>query len=78
MRQRYTGQVNALAKETAMQAECWDKSWMPSRYVTAEPSRAPRRSFHCAMGLTEAQIDQPFVGVATCWDGGGNAFCADI
>src|SRR5271167_1725793 len=46
----------------------WDKSRMPSRHVTAGPSRAPHRSYYYAMGLTEDQINQPFVGVATCWN----------
>ena len=46
----------------------WDKSSMPSRHVTVGPSRAPHRSYYYAMGLTEAEIDQPFVGVATCWN----------
>jgi dihydroxy-acid dehydratase len=46
----------------------WDKSKMPSRHVTVGPSRAPHRSYYYAMGLTEEEIDQPFVGVATCWN----------
>ncbi|WP_158927333.1 dihydroxy-acid dehydratase [Acidisphaera sp. S103] len=46
----------------------WDKSRMPSRHVTVGPSRAPHRSYYYAMGLTEDEIDQPFVGVATCWN----------
>ena len=46
----------------------WDKSKMPSRHVTVGPDRAPHRSYYYAMGLTEAEIDQPFVGVATCWN----------
>src|ERR1700681_1700875 len=46
----------------------WDKSRLPSRHVTVGPSRAPHRSYYYAMGLTEAEIDQPFVGVATCWN----------
>jgi dihydroxy-acid dehydratase len=46
----------------------WDKSRMPSRHVTVGPSRAPHRSYYYAMGLTEEEIDQPFVGVATCWN----------
>jgi dihydroxy-acid dehydratase len=55
-------------KETAMPAKRWDKSKMPSRHVTVGPSRAPHRSYYYAMGLTEDEIDQPFVGVATCWN----------
>ena len=46
----------------------WDKSRMPSRHVTVGPGRAPHRSYYYAMGLTEDEIDQPFVGVATCWN----------
>ncbi|MGA3399937.1 MAG: dihydroxy-acid dehydratase [Acetobacteraceae bacterium] len=46
----------------------WDKSKLPSRHVTVGPDRAPHRSYYYAMGLTEAEIDQPFVGVATCWN----------
>ncbi len=51
-----------------MSTESWDKSRMPSRHVTVGPGRAPHRSYYYAMGLTEAEIDQPFVGVATCWN----------
>ncbi len=46
----------------------WDKSRLPSRHVTEGPDRAPHRSYYYAMGLTEEQIAQPFVGVATCWN----------
>ena len=46
----------------------WDKSRLPSRHVTVGPDRAPHRSYYYAMGLTEDQIDAPFVGVATCWN----------
>ncbi len=46
----------------------WDKSRMPSRHVTVGPGRAPHRSYYYAMGLTQDEIDQPFVGVATCWN----------
>ena len=45
-----------------------DKTHLPSRHVTEGPSRAPHRSYFYAMDLTEEQIDQPFVGVATCWN----------
>ena len=30
--------------------------------------RAPHRSYYYAMGMTEAEIAQPFVGVATTWN----------
>jgi dihydroxy-acid dehydratase len=46
----------------------WDKSRMPSRHVTVGPGRAPHRSYYYAMGLTQDEINQPFVGVATCWN----------
>jgi dihydroxy-acid dehydratase len=45
-----------------------DKSKLPSRYVTEGPARAPHRSYFYAMGLSEDEINQPFVGVATCWN----------
>jgi dihydroxy-acid dehydratase len=44
------------------------KAKLPSRHATEGPDRAPHRSFYYAMGLTTAQIHQPFVGVATCWN----------
>ncbi|MFY9287744.1 MAG: dihydroxy-acid dehydratase [Alphaproteobacteria bacterium] len=46
----------------------WNKSKLPSRHVTEGPARAPHRSYYYAMGLTEEQIAQPFIGVATCWN----------
>ncbi|MCH2166790.1 MAG: dihydroxy-acid dehydratase [Oceanicola sp.] len=46
----------------------YDKSNLPSRHVTVGPARAPHRSYYYAMGLTEEEIAQPFVGVATCWN----------
>ena len=45
-----------------------DKSNLPSRHVTEGPARAPHRSYFYAMDLTEEQINQPFIGVATCWN----------
>jgi len=45
-----------------------DKSNLPSRHVTVGPARAPHRSYYYAMGLTEEEIYQPLVGVATCWN----------
>ncbi len=45
-----------------------DKSRLPSRHVTEGPARAPHRSYYYAMGLSEDEISQPFVGVATCWN----------
>src|SRR5437868_1335850 len=49
-------------------ANNWDKSKLPSRHVSVGPERAPHRSYYYAMGLTEEEIAQPFVGVATCWN----------
>src|ERR1700733_12951255 len=46
----------------------WDKSKLPSRHTTVGPDRAPHRSYYYAMGLSEEEIAQPFVGVATCWN----------
>jgi dihydroxy-acid dehydratase len=46
----------------------FDKSKLPSRHVTVGPERAPHRSYYYAMGLSAAEIDRPFVGVATCWN----------
>ncbi|MBT5294502.1 MAG: dihydroxy-acid dehydratase [Octadecabacter sp.] len=45
-----------------------DKTNLPSRHVTVGPSRAPHRSYYYAMGMTEDEIYQPLVGVATCWN----------
>jgi dihydroxy-acid dehydratase len=46
----------------------FDKSKLPSRHVTEGPDRAGQRAFFYAMGLSDAEIRQPFVGVATCWN----------
>ncbi|MBY8976883.1 dihydroxy-acid dehydratase [Rhodobacteraceae bacterium NNCM2] len=51
-----------------MDAKTFDKSKLPSRYVTEGPARAPHRSYYYAMGLTEEEIHRPFIGVATCWN----------
>ena len=45
-----------------------DKSKLPSRHATEGPERAPHRAFYYAMGLTDKEIHQPFVGVATTWN----------
>ncbi len=50
------------------QGKRFDKSRLPSRHVTEGPERAPHRSYLYAMGLTEEEIHQPLVGVATCWN----------
>jgi dihydroxy-acid dehydratase len=46
----------------------FDKSKLPSRHVTEGPARAPHRSYFYAMGISEEEIHQPWVGVATCWN----------
>ncbi len=45
-----------------------DKSKLPSRYTTVGPERAPHRAFLYAMGVTEEEVYQPLVGVATTWN----------
>ncbi len=51
-----------------MDARTFDKTRLPSRHVTEGPARAPHRSYLYAMGLTEEQIHQPLIGVASCWN----------
>ncbi|MAM93683.1 dihydroxy-acid dehydratase [Parvibaculum sp.] len=51
-----------------MDKKTFDKSKLPSRHVSVGPERAPHRSYYYAMGLSEEEIAQPFVGVATCWN----------
>ncbi len=51
-----------------MDAKVFNKDKLPSRHVTEGPNRAPHRSYLYAMGLTDEQIHQPLVGVATCWN----------
>ena len=51
-----------------MDAKTFDKNKLPSRHVTQGPQRAPHRAFLYAMGLSKEEIDQPLVGVATCWN----------
>lgn len=46
----------------------FDKARLPSRHVTEGPARAPHRSYFYAMGISEEEIHQPWVGVATCWN----------
>ncbi len=46
----------------------FDKSKLPSRHSTVGPDRAPHRSYYYAMGLSQADIAQPFVGVVTTWN----------
>src|SRR5262245_14628813 len=51
-----------------MDAKTIIKTQLPSRHVTEGAERAPHRSYYYAMGLSQAQIHQPFVGVASCWN----------
>ncbi len=46
----------------------YGKSRLPSRHVTEGPERAPHRSYLYAMGVTEAGIHAPLIGVATTWN----------
>ena len=45
-----------------------NKSNLPSRHVSIGPESAPHRSYYYAMGMTEKEIKQPFIGVASCWN----------
>src|SRR5580765_3693868 len=54
--------------DAVMDAKTNFKARLPSRHVTEGPERAPHRSYLYAMGLTSAQIHQPLVGVASCWN----------
>ncbi len=51
-----------------MDAKPISKAKLPSRHVTVGPARAPHRSYLYAMGLSEQEIAQPLVGVASCWN----------
>src|SRR5689334_24303225 len=51
-----------------MDAKSNIKHRLPSRHVTVGPARAPHRSYLYAMGLSAAEINQPLVGVASCWN----------
>jgi dihydroxy-acid dehydratase len=46
----------------------YDKSKLPSRHVSVGDTSAPHRAFYYAMGLDEADIARPFVGVVTTWN----------
>jgi len=46
----------------------FDKSKLPSRYVSIGVKSAPHRSMYHAMGLKNEDIEKPFVGVATTWN----------
>ena len=64
-----TGTAKRPAKKRATKAKSrFNKNKLPSRHTTVGPERAPHRSYLYAMGLTEKEINQPIVGVATCWN----------
>jgi len=44
------------------------KKNLPSRHVTVGAEKAPARAMMRAMGLTTKDLNQPLVGVATCWN----------
>jgi len=46
----------------------YGKSVLPSRHTTEGASKAPHRSYLYSMGITEAGINAPLVGVATTWN----------
>ena len=46
----------------------WDKSRLPSRHVSVGAKSAPHRAFYYAMGMSDEEVGQPFVGVATTWN----------
>ncbi len=49
----------------------WDKSQAAEPACDRRAGRAPHRSYYYAMGLGTQEIEQPFVGVASCWNRGG-------
>ena len=60
--------LSCRGRKRDMDARTNIKSRLPSRHVTEGPERASHRSYLYAMGLTKAQIHQPLVGVASCWN----------
>ena len=44
------------------------KNNLPSRHVSVGAKSAPHRSYYYAMGMSEEEINQPFIGVASCWN----------
>ena len=46
----------------------FDKSRLPSRHVSVGDTSAPHRAFYYAMGMSEADIARPLVGVVTTWN----------
>src|SRR5690606_19031956 len=60
--------VFAAPQRKRMDAKTFDKRHLPSRHVSDGPDRAPHGSYYYAMGMTEEEIKQPFVGVVTTWN----------
>jgi dihydroxy-acid dehydratase len=54
-------------RKTAKNAD-FDKSHLPSRHVSVGDKSAPHRAFYYAMGMSEADIARPLVGVVTTWN----------
>ena len=46
----------------------FNKAKLPSRHVSVGIKSAPHRSMYYAMGLTDTDIEKPFVGVVTTWN----------
>jgi dihydroxy-acid dehydratase len=64
-----SGVAKDVAKKSAsLKKRRFNKNKLPSRHTTVGPERAPHRSYLYAMGLTEKEINQPLVGIATCWN----------
>ena len=53
-----------------METDRSNKQGLPSRHVTEGYERASHRAMLYSMGLTKQEIDQPFVGVVSCWNEG--------
>jgi dihydroxy-acid dehydratase len=51
-----------------MAAKKFDKKKLPSRHTSVGPASAPHRSYYYAMGMTEDEMRQPFIGVVTTWN----------
>lgn len=51
-----------------MEDRCMNKANLPSRHVSVGAASAPHRSYYYAMKMTTKQINQPFVGVVSCWN----------
>jgi dihydroxy-acid dehydratase len=51
-----------------MAAAKFSKKKLPSRHTSVGPASAPHRSYYYAMGMTEEEIREPFVGVVTTWN----------